>query len=426
MLVAIIGLINYYVVDKKIAFKFFSYGDPNFHILSIITFLLVLKAVFILPHRLDQPSDFGAWIIFLSTIMPIQIYGSINTTEPISFLQACIWLEMSFLALVCLTRTVRIEFSLNLNIPPFFLKSIVYGGLIFFCVQIYSILELGLVDAIFDLNALTSNINIYERRLEARIYFENRVALGYFYAFGLTTLYPFCLLLSMQSKKLWLVPIPLLGYCFMFVIDGSRSMGLIFLILIFFYFLTAYIPKKLIINCLLISILLVFSFSIVIASFYDSYTVQKLISRIYYARGLTFSVYFDTFLFNPNYLYSMDFGNFVPRLNIEKSFFIGLVKGDGISENWVGGVWPSFFANLGNGGLLLAGLLIAATLKIFDSVTTFIPHSITFPVIGLICYTWGDISFETSLLTHGVLGLIFLSMLVNERFKSSNENQVIS
>ena len=110
-----------------------------------------------------------------------------------------------------------------------FFAEFFWVGLLLF-VQIYTLHELGYIG----LNLFSQNIyqleNLYDRRLNARIYFADKVALGYYYAICLTVVIPFFLLLSLHLKRWWLIAIPLLSYFSMFIIDGSRSMFLIFFI----------------------------------------------------------------------------------------------------------------------------------------------------------------------------------------------------
>ena len=113
------------------------------------------------------------------------------------------------------------------------------------------------------------------------------------------------------------------------------------------------------------------------------------------------------------------FGNHIPKFNIEKSFFIGLVRGDGISENWNGGVWPSFFA--GFKWRASSGWTSGChNLEIFDCVTTVTPQRL--PSHYWLCLLrLGRDKFQT-LLTHGEVGSVLIFILLNDRFKKINEN----
>ena len=368
--------------------------------LFILSWALYLSLIFLLKPQYHQPSEFFLFVFLILIITPMLILMELGGKSQ----------EFMLFTVLCFILIKVILITPKIKIPR-----VKYGNAVVLTISAMIIISTflmfvvtgGITKINFDLS------RVYELREEtAQIYFGG--GWGYITPWATKIFIPFFLSLSLFYKRYGLSIIIIINQVLIFGITGHRSMALLSIIALGLYVTRNKENKNLyIISLITISLLFIYLFHI----YYDDLIISSTIARraFFLPSFLNYSYY--EFFSNNDYIY---YSNSIlsqlseyPYENIQLSHVIaGQVLGQPEMSANTGFVGTSY-AHAGFIGMIIISIFIAIVLKILDSTcksdkhTWFYLSFASFPVLSMLT----SAAFFTSLLTHGILLLIFITWM---------------
>ncbi|EOQ02682.1 O-antigen polymerase [Bacillus cereus] len=417
-------LISYYIFIafgyENIAYPMYSYLGFRLvdwsvgNVVSGLLFTLILSIL--LPKKPHYPSDFVAWIFFLMVFIPscsIPFLTGVSN-DYIFFLISS---GIIILMIGNLSKLPVYQFS-NYTIKKhtlflgLFSISTVFYAIIFKTYGIYFSINLDSFSDVYDLRAEykenSNKLAVYALNWQAKI------------------LNPFILLLGLTLKKYHYFIIGVVGQILLFFITGLKSIPFSILLVIGLYIL---IKKKEVASFKLgISLFfLVLSSIILYYSFNITFFFEIIVRRTIMIPGLLSGYYFEFFTENPKALLSHSFlsGVFENIYTTKPSETIGAFYFEKPGANANANFLADAYANFGNIGIILFGLILSFTFWLYNSLAISRGnqnwHIILLALSG---YYLNDSALFTTFLTHGLLLVFIITYLSPANLSDINKTNL--
>ncbi len=386
-----------------------TYIRPFSAVYEVAGFVLIAGlASFVMPLRISKPSDVALWMLFLLWLIPsLLLTYHVGTRPAQEIFQFLVAVSASFVLLVLLCRGPL------LKVPRLSMPSVVFKA----ALVIPTIALSGVVVELATRTNINSTVNlfdlseVYVRRLEAQQVMESGSFPMFGYALALlgSSLAPICFIYGLIRRRALFLALGLTGLLSMFFLDGTKSN--LFLPVLFAGMLALGINKG-----SQFGTKLAFSLTglVAVGSYlwleHQFVWISSLFTRrMIMQKATTVGVYYETFRDSP--MLMQDFGP-IRLLGVtpatSKANVVGQTFGDGITEGWNGNGWSSMHADFGIAGLLIASVLAAILLRLFDSTSRYAPFPLVAAMCGYIAFIWGGTALTTSILTYGVLVSVLL------------------
>lgn len=399
----------------------FAYAGLTIAILPgwvwIIAALLSLLPLLWMPFDFTRASDFASWLLYLGLVLPANFIAFMITNLPPA---ECVIFPVVLTASFLLFEFVRKEGRLFV-IPSIRNSAVLFEVFLPIITIALSLATIAYANFHFDFSVE----DMYLRRFEARNILEQTLA-GYLNAFLGGVCIPFGVIYGLQKRKWHYVGMAVFAAAAMFSLQGAKGAFLSPFFLVIIYLLVAQNRISLGLKLLGIFVLLV-TLSILEARFLDTSNLALLVVRRMLVVPAQLSTYYWEFFSQNPFVMMKDsiLGWLIPvdaNYSMDRARVIGLEYFSNSENNANASIWATGYADFGYYGMFGTSILAALTLKLIDSIATmkkFVPASVCCALIGLV---WTQGSFYTSLLSNGVLMLIFALWLYPSQQSGETES----
>ncbi len=411
-------LLNY----RDLISPIFSYNGLTYQPLPSwvwsYSIILSLAPLHWMPLNFSRPSDFTSWILYLTVVLPANFVSfMVSKLSPQIVVMLPLLLTSSFL-LFEFVRTRRWK----IKIPDIAGTSILFSLFLPATTIILAVI-------LFSHTNFTLNISwddIYVRRLDARNILSQTL-LGYSEAVLASVLIPIGVIYGIQTKKWAYIAVSLFAVLTIFSLKGSKGLFVTPIVLIGIYKLS--LAKRSDIGLKLLAWFNVWVYS----ALFEAFVLKSNIITLYTVRRMLIipsqlTVYYWEY-FRQNYLYGMQdsrLGWLIPmdlNYSIPRARLIGLEFFGNIETNANANIWATGYADFGVLGMLLTSILAALILKILDNISIgdkFYFACVCSAFIGMV---WSQGALYTSMISNGVLLLIFAVWLYPNSYARGDQNE---
>lgn len=368
-------------------------------------FVFSMLPAALMPTRIRRFSAFINWCIYFFVFVPVLLYPVLQGLRP-DVLTLTTTILASFLVMIGLTAA-RIR-RIQIRLSPLAWRFIFVGGWI--GLMAYSI-------SVFRGTLNFSDItDVYGQRSAAGELAEGTLA-GYATGILSGSFNPLLMSLGLRYRKAWMVCLGIAGQVFVYATFAQKSTLLSVAVILALWLLMmrrrTISSLGIAIFCLLIAVApMILS---ILVDQQDSVVYENLAAIVYMRTfgmvgGLT-GTYFDFFSTHAQTLFS--------HINIIGKFVdypygnpLGVVIGDymGFDMNANTNFWATDgIAALGVTGVLLIGIVIGFVMRLFDAMIPEENLKVACASAGPVIISLANSSFFTTLLTSGLLVLIFFS-----------------
>ena len=263
--------------------------------------------------------------------------------------------------------------------------------------------------------------NIYERRLASRDL--SAPAWSYFVALGRSVVTIYSLYIFLYRRSWFFLTLLIACNLAIFSLDGTKTS---LIVPIFLCFVSYIVLKKQTLLFAYLSVPVLIILSVVELAILDTNVVSEyFVRRIIAGSGFLSIAYWQFFSQNPLALLTDSIGSFfqTPVYSTSVTYVIGTYVLHNTSENADTGIWMGGFAHFGLAGIFVVSALAGFVLGLVDNLTRERQHligSLTCAFFGII---WAEQMFQTSLLTGGILYLMFALVLFTQSERLSEKQQ---
>jgi hypothetical protein len=238
---------------------------------------------------------------------------------------------------------------------------------------------------------------VYDVRFAARE--KGNILTDYTYSWLTNILLPIVLVLSIHYKKRMIFSLCILGLIYLFLCNAMKSVFLSIPFLILFYNWT-YEKKILILNSIFVGYCAVSFFA-------QNLLISVFVNRTFFITGLMNRFYFEFFENKPIYLSSSIFRKFIdyPYQETPARLIGGIYVGN-YEANANNGIPGDGYMNFGYLGVVIFAIVIAGIFAYLNSLKI---SNKFFGVIFVTISTLLSTELFTSLMTHGILVLLFVA-----------------
>lgn len=393
-------LIMFLLEFSYISFVSDVYAKNNFKFEFNIFRYIITKFIFIIPlFLIEQSVKFDRFILSVFTLL--MIIPNLIIFEFIPDTPILINLGLIFFVIFYYSLSF-IYIPLNIKTP---LLSINYKVIFIALLAILMFVPFIFVYG-FDLHFNAFNYDeIYKIRKISPL--KETLFTDYFFPWLVKVIVPIGMIMSLKYRKKYLLVVLFLIQLYMFLLFAHKSVFISFFIMFFYFFKNEEKQLKYFIS----SILGLLFISIIISQIAHNVVVESIFSRrLFFVPAILNNCYFDFFTDNHIYLSHSIFKSFIeypfslsPDHMIGKEYF---GQPQMASNN---GFISDGFMNFGLIGVILNSIVLAVVLKVIKSLKI---SYIYYGVILILIFAFISSYFLTTLLTHGVLLFIFVSLLV--------------
>ena len=391
----ILDLSYHYVIAPIWGYSGFGSQLDN---LKFVESYLLLLIIFLLMPKSSKPiSNTFIFVLILLTYIPMLTFYTFNDGARVYlYMVTAFWILVFFL----------------LRILPSFIftplkQANIIRYLLFICLGTTAFL---LIYIYIGLSYNLSLTNIYETR---SIYIGTGIPLaGYLFTWMVHTINPTFFALFIAKRKWFLVALIIALQLLLFSTTGDK----LTLFALPFVFILMWVVKR---NNPLAYIGVIFAGIILIGMLFYLLTGDVWISSIFTRRMLLIPaqisfIYFNFFSKNgPIYLSHSIFRGFLKYpYELDPANLIGSVYFDQPAMHVNTGIAGDAYMNFGPVGLLMWGILLAVTLKLFDAGLKKVDYKIGAAIVIMVAITLSNTGLLTSLLTHGILLALLLAYLL--------------
>lgn len=394
-----------YIVSKWNFMGFQNRHNVSNYILSWIIFFVIIPLVIKNLNIKKVSSLFVSLFNMISFIPNLTIIGFYDNYDFIYIiLFSTYWFFINFI---------------NLIIPEFDIKiindrhNIIYYAFMSMFILIILFTSYKYTRFRIDLNIF----NAYTYRSESS---EYRISSFLEYLFSISrNVFPIFIVERLVKKK-YLQSLLLLFVGFLaYSVTGSKSVLFSYIIVYFgYWFYRNYKIKY--IPLLLVLLLFISLFGIIINK--KSYIVDIVIRRVFYIPGLLSYYYYDFFSKNPFDYFRQ---GILGKLGFNSPYLIPIPQLIGdmyfLKAYANVGLFSDSFYNLGYIGVIIMPILTVFIIKLFESVTKNLDDRIVFAGSITAVFSFINSSFFTTLITHGVLAIIFVLYFINRNNGNTNK-----
>lgn len=404
----LLDLVFMFYLDPKYAYMGF---ELNQSITSFLISYFGLFLIFIQASKIaSAPSSIIYQFYFLTVYVPFSSYFGMTSSNMLWFiLFTLFWILVG--TIIHLIKPPKINLQIKVSERIFFSSLIVFCfvvfGLIFYFGNIHFNLD---ILKVYELRALNPMENVplggYIINWCAKIVLPFLILFSWVYFKGymkLTSLFfigLLFLLFSITGMKVYLFSIPLITG--IYILLKSKQF-------LFYFQLTL--------------IVLVFLGLFLSVAFEQDMIASFLVRRTLFIPAQLSFYYYDFFNGEPLLLSNSIFSSILeypyeldPSHTIAQEYFN---KPEMSANN---GIIADGFMHFGVIGILFWSLLFAAILKLVDGISANKNHLIIIPIAVLAFKTMTDSALLTSMLTHGIIILLFLIFLLPKTFQITYKN----
>jgi hypothetical protein len=394
----LLGFIYINFMSVVVAYYGFHY-KPNF-MLTIISWFIYLLCMVFIKSNFEKSSDFFVFIFFILIISPMLILMELGGKDPTYF----------FYSLVCF-----VVINLMVRMPDIKLPRFKNGN------YLVLTLSLAIVFATFSMFYITGGFGkitfdltrVYEVRLETSVIYFGGIW-GYVTTWATKIVLPFLLSIALFREKYLFLAFMIFVQALAFGITGHRSMAILWLIAIAIFLAR---NKKHRNFYVLVSFMCFLSVIYLLYAYFDEIMVSSTIFRraLFLPSFLNYT-YYEFFSVNEYVYYSNTVLSGIIEYPYGDVKLSHVVAGEILGTPEAGantGFLGSSFAHGGPVGMLVISIFVGMILKLFDSAckskneTCFYLSFVSIPVLAMLT----SAAFFTSLLTHGILLLLFITCL---------------
>lgn len=389
--------------------------SPSFLTVSV-GILLFLPVAFLMPKRLEKPSDFLLFVLVLLMYLPTTTmygFGGISL----------LWTFTNMLFWIAVLAGCRIlpDIKLPSGKPEFSFFAI--------CVIFWAFFAYVIITAVkytgFTIYDLTFNLsNVYERRAAYKS--ANIPYAGYFYNWAGNVIFPASCVYFITRRKWFMTFFAILGELILFSVTGFKTM-LMACALVFVFALLTKIKRRF--EFLLIVIFAAFIGSVLIYILFGNIVPYSLIVRRALFLPVQISQHFYEFFGRNGYvrlahsilsgIYSYPFAEEPPQLIGTMYYIAGETSANA-------GIIADGFANFGFIGVALWAAIFILILRLADSAGKGKNLVNVLACFGLFSATFSNSALITSLSTHGFwAALVFAMILPKENKTALNKAEII-
>jgi hypothetical protein len=404
----LLDLVFWFYLDPKYGYMGFELNQ------TIISFLASYFGLFLifclLPRSSSAPSSIVYQFFFLMVYVPFtSYYGMANTNIVWFILFTLFWVLVG--TTIQLIKPPKLEKQFQLS------KKMLLYVLIGFCIFVF-----GLIFYFGKIHFNLDILKVYE--LRALNPMENVPFGGYLINWCAKIVLPFLILFSWVYFKGYIrfASIFFMGLLFLlFSITGVKVYLFSIPVVIGLYLLLK--TKHFLYYFQMTLILLVFSGLLLALVFQQDIIASFLVRRTLFIPAQLSFYYYDFFNGEPLYLSNSIFKSLIhypyeldPSHMIAKDYFN---KPEMSANN---GIISDGFMHFGIIGILFWSLLFSALLKLIDGISANKNPLFIIPIVLLSFKTMMDAAFLTSILTHGIIVLLFLVYLLPNHIQYSTKN----
>jgi len=396
------------IVSVQWAYMGYVYNDPPMLDVLMAWLASTLTGLW-MPVDINRPSKVVYWLFYLFVIIPViltTVY--INGTFLTPFLRISLPVLLSFLSI-----------GLFYKIPLFKVRKLRISNQTFWtCFVLALLVSYAYVLAIFgphlEFVSVFSSEEVYSIRLAARSVTAGEL-IGYVMGWCANLLNPFLIAFGLNSKKYFPLVVGVCGQILLYSAEALK--GTLLSVLVFFglFLLLSKHRKQVGLKLFVVIICLVMVSCLIDYLLNSNVFVSLMARRQIFTHGLLTTYYFDFFSTNPkaHMGYNKLMGNFVDYSYTEApSFVIGHYYFGSSTMNANENFWAYAYADFGYFGLFVYGIIVGVLFWLCDSLASHIPIQFSAIVVFSPFFSLVSTSLFTSLLTHGILLLLFFLWVV--------------
>ena len=411
----VILVATFYAVLLVLVLKYtistqFAYEGYGFHAIAdmnhvVWTWGLIVLATVVLPIRVEKPSSFFMWLLYLVVYVPILLippYG-LGMGAEYAPMQGLVFVGFVILAAVGLMPPIRFPE------PRWMFGAFIIGLLVY-----SALMMLWLISQVGVPTSIPSITNPYAQRTQFSLVMSGAGPVLYLVAWQTSAINPLLLLIGLYRRQ-WSLFFTGIGLnVLMYALAGHKSHLLSSLLVLAVYValrLPAAVRGLLVASGATLLILVTQALYL----FGDAiFPVSIFVRRMLMTPGLLTGYYFQffsdigsTYRFGPLALFldGADLAQSTPR-TIGFEFFGSTTMA--ANANF----WADSFSAMGYGGVVLVSVLLGLVLWTMDSLNRSRPATIATPLFVVALYSLTNSALPVSLLTHGILlGVLLVWML---------------
>lgn len=360
-----------------------------------------------LPSRLQRPSDFVIWILFLITVVPVMLVPHYTgVVSPATSMAISFWVGSSFGLTLLIVRFASVHpgaTALSLRLPP----ALFWAGWLAFALA-----TVGLLAAVTGVRPLVAGLGAaYEIRDVYRVRLGGFPLLPYMLSAQAYILNPLLLVHGVRTRR-WFTVVAVTGLqYYLYTQTGFKtyllSVPLLLAVAVVIHprVRTAILPVGLVAGITGAAVLDVLARSILFTSLFTR--------RFLSVPGVLMAEYVD--FFNNHVLaklsHSVLEGWFSYPYDLPIPYLIGrymlVVRSNAANAN----LYADAFANFGWVGVLVVGVLLGFVLVLADRAAHGLPIAVSAVVLTMPCIALANSALLTVLVTHGLgLGIVALAL----------------
>lgn len=383
-------------IFPNVLVEYFPGYTYSFDLFKYIETKAILVLIFIYMN-ITKPSDFIYGITFL-----LFIFFLIPNLVIFEFMESPRAIIYGIVYTIILLLTLK-SAKISIAIPEFSVKNKIYWMLAITILMLIPCVLVYKNNLHYELFFFNSQ-KIYDIR--AGNFGKESFLSGYFFSWLVKIALPVLLVFGIIFKKKFLIFLSIACLLYLYLTTAHKSVfiGIFAILLLCFY--KKYSSK---IFYLLLGLLSLCFISRFVSSEMDNLMLESIaVRRTFFDPALSNIYYFDFFKNDQIYLSHSVFKSFIPypfeeipeKIISEKYFNFP----NGNANN---GLISDAFMNFGTIGILFYGFVFALLIRLFDS---FRINSSFFGIFLVIIYTFISSFFLTTLLTHGVLLFLIISV----------------
>jgi hypothetical protein len=384
----------------------YTSSDFRFHLISIV---FAIAPLTFLSMSLDRPSNWAIIFLYLFSYVPaaFMVRQFLSEADAAQFL----FILLIALLMVDFTRRHRVKIAFSIFKQQKYRTQWMLGLLFSILIAYF----LWLAGFSLDLGLA----NIYERRLASRDL--SAAGWSYFVAIGRSVVTIYSLYIFLNRRSWFFLVLLITCNLAIFSLDGTKTSLIIPLFLVFVSYII--LKKPSFMYAYLLLPILVLGSVIEFELFDSNLLSQYFVRRIVAGPGFLSIVYWQYFSQNPLALLTDSIGSFfhTPVYSQSVTYVIGSNVLKNPTENADTGMWMGGFAHFGLAGVFVVSALAGFILGLVDNLTRDqhrLIGSLTCAYFGII---WAEQMFHTSLLTGGVLYLMFALLLVTQSQRQADK-----
>jgi len=398
------------IVSVQWAYMGYVYNDPP--MLDVLMAWLVSSLTGLwMPITIDRPSKVVYWLFYLFVIVPVivtPVYIDGNFLN--SFLRISLPILVSFLSIgffykIPLFKTRKLSISSQTFWTCFFLVLFVSYAYV-----------LAIFGPHLEFVSIFSSEEVYSIRLAARSVTSGKL-IGYVMAWCGNLLNPFLIAFGLNSKKYFPLAVGVCGQILLYFAEALKGTLLSVLVFVGLFLLLSKHRKQVGLKIFVVIICVVMVSCLLDYFLNSNVFVSLMANREIFTHGLLTTYYFDFFSTNSkaHMGHNKLISNFVDYPYTEApSFVIGNYYFGSSSTNANENFWAYAYADFGYVGLFVYGIIVGVLFWLYDSLASHIPIQFSAILVFSPFFSLASTSLFTSLLTHGVLPLLFFLWVVPE------------